>query len=277
MKFQYLGTSTAEGLPTMFCKCPVCEKSRKIGGRAIRTRTQAAVDGTLLIDFPPETSWHMQREGLCLADFTDVLITHRHMDHLYPADLEILRHGFAYPPEHTRLVFRGSAEVGEYVRPFVETYLEKEGTAAFAEVTPFAPFRTGRYTVTPLPAVHAPDAGPVIYQITDGEKTILYAHDTNYFREDVWTYWENTPVRFDFVSLDCTYALADSPSAGHMNLEKNKAVRARMLEMGIADENTVFVCNHFSHNGGNAAYDDFVPAALSEGFLTSYDGMAIEI
>ena len=39
MEFRYLGTATAEGLPTMFCKCPVCERSRKLGGRNIRTRT----------------------------------------------------------------------------------------------------------------------------------------------------------------------------------------------------------------------------------------------
>ena len=277
MKFQYLGTSTAEGLPTMFCKCEVCEKSRRAGGRAIRTRTQAAVDDRLLIDFPPETNWHMQREGLCLADFTDVLITHRHEDHLYPADIQILQNGFAYPPAGTRLTFHGTALVGETVRPWIEGRLDREGTAFYREAVPYEPFAAGAYTVTPLPAVHSPQAGPVVYQITDGKKTILYAHDTNYFGEDVWAWWKANPVHLDFVSLDCTYALAESPSAGHMNLEKNIAVRKRMQEMGLADDGTMFVCNHFSHNGGNVAYDDFVPAALKEGFYTSYDGMTIEI
>lgn len=276
MEFRYLGTATAEGLPTMFCKCPVCERSRKLGGRNIRTRTQAMVDGRLLIDFPPETQWHMQREGLCLADFTDVLITHRHGDHLYPHDVGILRYGFAYPPKGTHVTFHGSALVGEEIRPLMEL-LAREGTAEFVEVTPFTPFEINGYTVTALPAVHDPVSGPVIYQITDGAKTILYAHDTNLFGEDVWDYWKSHPVRFDFVSLDCTYALAESQSKGHMNLAMNRQVRARMLETGLADEATRFACNHFSHNGGEIVYDDFVPAAAKDGFLVSYDGMTLAV
>ena len=50
MEFQYLGTAAAEGIPALFCGCENCERSRKIGGRAIRTRSQAIIDGTLLID-----------------------------------------------------------------------------------------------------------------------------------------------------------------------------------------------------------------------------------
>ena len=62
-----------------------------------------------------------------------------------------------------------------------------------------------------------------------------------------------------------------------MSLTENVRVRARMLEESFADENTVFVCNHFSHNGTHAVYDDFVPLAGKEGFLVSYDGMKITL
>ena len=50
-----------------------------------------------------------------------------------------------------------------------------------------------------------------------------------------------------------------------------------MLEMGIADKNTKFISNHFSHNGTNVVYDDFVAIAAKEGFLVSYDGMTLDI
>ena len=54
-------------------------------------------------------------------------------------------------------------------------------------------------------------------------------------------------------------------------------VALMMLEMGLADENTRFICHHFSHNGYNVVYDEFVPIAAKEGFLVSYDGMILHI
>ena len=58
---------------------------------------------------------------------------------------------------------------------------------------------------------------------------------------------------------------------------ENVKVRARMLELGIADENTKFICNHFSHNGIHAVYDEFLPIAAREGFDVSYDGKIVEV
>ena len=48
-----------------------------------------------------------------------------------------------------------------------------------------------------------------------------------------------------------------------------------MKKEGIADENTKFVVNHFSHNGG-ANYDDLKPVADKDGVIVSYDGLEIE-
>ena len=62
-----------------------------------------------------------------------------------------------------------------------------------------------------------------------------------------------------------------------MNLERCVALRDKLKEIGVADENTVFVLHHFSHNGGNAVYDDFSKIAAEHNFLVSYDGMEIEI
>ena len=59
MKIKFLGTCAAEGFPAMFCQCPVCEKAREKGGKNIRTRSQAVIDDTLLIDFPADTYMHI--------------------------------------------------------------------------------------------------------------------------------------------------------------------------------------------------------------------------
>lgn len=63
---------------------------------------------------------------------------------------------------------------------------------------------------------------------------------------------------------------------GHLNLKRCIAVREQFLRDGIADGNTVFVLNHFSHNGENVVYDDFARIAGENGFLVSYDGMELE-
>ena len=52
MKIRYLGTAAAEGWPALFCSCPICAQARAEGGKNLRTRTQAILDGELLIDFP---------------------------------------------------------------------------------------------------------------------------------------------------------------------------------------------------------------------------------
>lgn len=52
-------------------------------------------------------------------------------------------------------------------------------------------------------------------------------------------------------------------------------MRSQFLNDSIADKNTVFVLNHFSHNG-NTVYDDFSHIAGENEFLVSYDGMELE-
>ena len=91
MKIRYLGTAAAEGWPALFCSCPICTHARTQGGKNLRTRTQAILDGELLIDFPPDTYCHALQYGLELAKVHTLLVTHSHMDHWFPTDL-IHRH-----------------------------------------------------------------------------------------------------------------------------------------------------------------------------------------
>ncbi len=277
MEFQFLGTAAAEGVPALWCNCEVCKKSRKAGGRALRTRSQAIIDGKLLIDFPADTLMHILQNGIDLLNVDHCLITHSHSDHLYATDVAMIRPGFAHLPDGYKLTFHGSAKMAEKLLPVVKPLADSIGVTGFEEILPFTPVKVGDYTVTALPAIHDPGSGPVFYQISDGEKTVLYAHDTHFFHDDVWAYFEKTKPHFDMVSLDCTNTCLPLTYVGHMGLAENVQVKKKMLEMGIADENTVFVCHHFSHNGINAAYDDFVPVAAKEGFLVSYDGMKLTV
>jgi len=87
MKIQYLGTAAAEGWPGIFCNCPVCREAVRRGGKNIRSRSQALVDDSLLIDFPPDSYYHMIQYHVPMAAVQNILLTHAHQDHFYPMDL----------------------------------------------------------------------------------------------------------------------------------------------------------------------------------------------
>lgn len=275
MKLKYLGTAAAEGYPAMFCNCENCKKAQKLGGKNIRSRSQAIVDDTLLIDFPCDTYYHAQLAGINLHDIRNMLITHVHRDHLYPVDLIYFKPGFSHPAEDYMLTVWGSKDVAETLAGVLPEAVKKHLTVKTVE--PFKPFSVGNYTVTALKAYHGTE-NPYIYVISDGKKTLLYAHDTDVFREETFEYMKNAKLHFDLVTMDCTEgAYEDLSYHGHMCLGRNVLCKERLLNEGLIDENTVLVLNHFSHNGKASVYSEFQPLAKQCGFETSFDGMEITV
>ena len=45
----------------------------------------------------------------------------------------------------------------------------------------------------------------------------------------------------------------------------------------IVDESTVFVINHFSHNGETMLHEELSEVAEKEGFIVAYNGMTMEV
>lgn len=278
MEFQYLGTAAAEGWPAMFCECDNCRRAAQAGGRNIRTRSQAVVDGRLLIDFPADTYWHMIAHGLRLPQIEHCIVTHSHSDHLYAPDLEMRRCGFAHfrNGAPAPLTLYATIAAGEPIRHALGKFgLDKEGRVRYQEIRPFEAFEAAGYTIVPLQADHDPSSGPVFFDITDGHKRLLYANDTGYFPDSTWQYLESARPRYDFVSLDCTGGQLDYRQ-GHMGLRAAADAYDRLRSIGCADDATVVCLHHFSHNGG-ATYDELVPLAAEHGFLVSYDGMALSL
>ena len=272
MKIRFLGTAAAEGFPGILCGCEVCRRARQRGGRNLRTRSQALINDTLLIDFPADTYLHILRDNIDLLDIQACLITHVHEDHFTPTDLHY-SNGFCHPPKDwPGLTVYGSIDCKETLD---DISAHTGGTVRHGCIEPFVPFTVAGCTVTALKAVHG-TPHPFIYLIDDGEKTLLYAHDTGIFHPETWAYLEKARPRLALVSLDCTEAAAeDIPYDAHMCLGRNRICRDRLLALGLADSSTVWVLNHFSHNGVTPLYDDFAPIAAAEGFETSYDGMEI--
>lgn len=278
MKIKYLGTAAGEGIPATLCCCDVCEKSRKLGGKNLRSRSQALIDNDMLIDMPPETYSNFHRYNIRLMDIKYWLITHNHSDHFYPTEFSFTKNGiFAHHSDD----WHGIDIIGSIdLKTSIEKYVNNESHKKYIRYSPrdvFVPIKCGEYTVTPLKAHHGTD-NPFIYIVENNGKNMLYAHDTGFFSEDTIEYLRKVKIKFDLVSLDCTAGakmVYDYPM--HMCLGDNIKCRDFMIDNGFADKNTKFVLNHYSHNGPDTVYDDFKPIAEKCGFIPSYDGLEIEI
>ncbi len=278
MKLTYLGTAAAEGWPALFCNCEYCVRAKELGGKNIRTRSQALINDDLLIDFPADTYNHMLKSRLDLSKVKYCFVTHSHIDHFEPTDLIMrMESCFAHNMSEPTLHIYGNKAVISRYKHFVHDTDEEDipPSVTVNEIKAYDVTAAGKYTVTALPAFHAPKETPFVYLITDGEKTILYLHDTGIPFDEVFEYLQKNAVKADLVSYDCTYVAIPS-AGGHMGLDSVPAVRKRLEEIGVCNESTVHIVNHFSHNG-MLLHDELCEAAGKLGFLTSYDGMEVEI
>ena len=273
MKIKFLGTAAYEGIPSLFCQCETCLKSMKLGGRNIRSRSQAIVNDDLLLDFPPDTVSHFHRFKLDWSKITNCLITHSHSDHFYPEDIQMIRRDYCHVKDY-KLNYYGGESVFSSLSSIIEDRKDLFMDMSVTKLEAFKTYKIGKYEVMPLNANHDPLSTPLFYAISDGEKRMLYANDTGYFFDEDF---ENLKRfgRFDLVSLDCTGAVQTNWVNGHMSIDTNIRVLNKLKELNLVDDNTIKVVHHFSHNG-KATYDEIVEFTKDLGIIVSYDGLEIE-
>lgn len=274
MKITYYGTSASEAWPALFCSCQACLQAKRLGGKNIRSRSQALIDTTLLIDFPPDTSYHVQHLHLNLQQVRTLLITHSHHDHFFPYDMGMRMSAFAEGTMDHKLLAYGN-ETTE--KKYLESVTLYEGIGQFVEFRRIAPFETivteDGYQVTALLADHNQPEQSLMYLIKKGGRLMLYAHDTGIFPECTWEYLEGT--RLDLVSLDCT-ALSRDWRQGHMGFQAVDQVGRRLKEMGCVRPDTKMVLSHFAHFG-DFTHDKICEIENPKGYEIAYDGCFFEL
>ena len=138
----------------------------------------------------------------------------------------------------------------------------------------FETVELGDYSVTALPARHMPGGEPLIYVIRS-DKTILYAHDTGYFLEEVFDYIRGAKLYFDMVSIDCTNVdIPIGDEGNHMGFPNDARLLKRLADMGAIDGKTIKYVNHFSHNG-NPLQENLEKKAAEIGCSVAYDGCSV--
>lgn len=270
MKLTYLGTAAAEGFPAIFCNCEFCKEARKLKGKNIRTRSQSIINDDMLIDFPADSYMHFLQQGIEADEIKYLLITHSHMDHFYYPEFKMRSWPFAHDMRSENLeIFCGKGTF---------ELINNQGVPKNITVTEIKPFETvsvGDYKVTGLPARHMPGDGALIY-IIQGDKTVLYAHDTGYFYDEVLEFIKENNFKFDMVSFDCTWAINEAPEGdGHLGIPNVIKLKDELFEMGVIDENTKLYINHFSHNG-NPVQSVLEDKVKGLGIGVSYDGLSVE-
>ncbi len=273
MKITYLGTAAAEGFPAVFCNCEHCREAKRLGGKNVRTRSQAIINDDLLLDLPADTYSHFLNNGIDGDKIKYLLVTHSHSDHFYPKELDMRQGAFAHDMTVDRLKIYCGTGVADIIGKIdgFEHY-----TMDFEALKPFDTVAAGDYTVTALPARHFEGDGALFY-IIRGEKNVLYAHDTGYFFDEVFEYIESSGCVFDLISMDCTNIdIPISDDGSHMGLDNIDRLVKRLEDMGAITDKTKKVINHFSHNAC-PIHHKLEERVAGSGYVVSYDGLSIEI
>lgn len=279
MKIKYLGTAAAEGWPGIFCHCPACEQARRLGGKNIRRRPQALINDDMMVDINCDNYSTSLDYGIDLSKIAYWPITHSHMDHFVLWDFAMRGAAFAHNLTVPVLNLYANRSVCDNFQYLSGKYFEKEVLehlqCNYAE--PFVPFTAGDYRITPLLARHMDHEQCYIYMIQQGEKSILYAHDTGIFPQETFRYLDSLrgSLVLDLVSLDCTSG-PNKEVDSHMGFAENRLIKRRLQEMGLTDPHTKYVISHFSHNCG-LLHEELEAAVRGDGFIVAYDGMEMEV
>ena len=269
MKLTYLGTAAAEGFPAVFCRCEHCLNAKKLGGKNLRTRSQSIINDDLLIDLPADTYHHFLTNGIEGDKIKYLLITHDHADHFYFDELDNRHGAYAHNMRCETIKVICSAGTASLINNIPKN----------VEVTTISAFETialENYEITALPARHRSAKDPFIY-IIKGDKTLLYAHDTGYFFDEVFDYLEKNKIKLDMISFDCTNVdIPISDEGGHMGFANIERVEKRLKSIGAVKSDTVLYVNHFSHNGV-PLHEHLCNRASEYGYKVSFDGCAVEI
>ena len=272
MKLRFLGTAAAEGIPALWCDCPVCKKAFEDPANELRRRCSYLIDNDTIVDFGPDSFWQSIQFGIDLTRIERVIVTHAHEDHIQPDDLCYRAAGFSHVDRNIELI--ASDKSMELIRSQC-TYSFKKIFITPRIAEPGKWLQTQDMELLPIPADHAPGLAPMIYVIRRNGKSLLIANDTGILQESSWQLLEG--IKLDTAVLECTCVFAYPDMTGnHLGVNTTIQFRDKLLEMNcITLETPVFV-NHFSHNG-KANHAELADFFSKHNMTVARDGLQTEI
>jgi phosphoribosyl 1,2-cyclic phosphate phosphodiesterase len=267
MNIRLLGTGAADGIPGLFSDNQVSRYARENGGKDFRTRSAALVDGVLKIDLGPDTFCQLQRECLSARDWSGLVFTHSHEDHLAVSEIQYALYPFV-EQDHLPFTIFGNATVLGLLR---ERY--PHWPLDMVETRSFLTYTHGPYRITPVAATHTIGEDCHNLLIERRGKTILYATDTGVWPEETVSFLKH--YRVNALIIECTDGFIPTTYHGHMDLETCVDTVNMLRKQGTLVEGARVVTTHHAHTGG-ARHCDLERVLCKHNMEPGYDGMFIE-
>jgi len=268
MKIRLLGTGGADGIPGFFINNEVSTYAKKHGGKDIRTRSAALIDGCIKIDLPPDTICQLHRDRLDASDWTALVFTHSHEDHLAISEIQYALYPFT-ELEQLPFTIYGNSKIKQMVRARYPYW-----PIEFVEMCSFGEYHHADYKITGLPANHE-DAEECLNLLFERDGVnLLYATDTGIWHDPTFEFLASK--RLDGLVIECTEGFHDSSYLGHLNIARLAVVLERLNAQGTIGPNTQVVTTHHAHSG-LATHAQLECALKPLGAVPGFDGLVVEV
>ncbi|MBS1706599.1 MAG: hypothetical protein JST40_12055 [Armatimonadetes bacterium] len=266
MKVHLLGTGGADGVPSLFGETRVDVLARELGGKDRRTRTSALVDGHLKLDFGPDTWFQVTDQGLNPRDWSAVIFTHSHDDHLARNELQYALYPFTKEEYLPFTIFCNQAVADKIWERYPEWPIELVLTKSFC------PFEHMGYTITPVKANHKLDEDSQNLLIQSEGKTFFYATDTGIPLDETWEFLVGQ--RIDAMVIECTEGRVPTAYYGHLDVNECIATVNRLRSIGILAPTAPVVTTHHSA-AGDMTHAELEAALNPHRIQVGYDGKTL--
>lgn len=268
MEIRLLGTGAADGIPTFYGDDEISRYARRYGGKDVRTRSSALLDGHIKIDLPPDSLHQMQRDKLRAADWTALIFTHGHDDHFARREIQYTLFPFTDQLFMPYIIYGNDRISAALPEAFPDWPIEVRQTFSFESFTHLD------YTITPIRARHKEDEDSQNLIFQREGKTFLYATDTGVWKQETFGFLQD--YRLDLLVIECTDGLRKSTYEGHLDIEACAGVVEALRESKVLHDKSRVVTTHHSAKG-LARHSDLERELGKHRIEPGFDGMCIRI
>ena len=290
----FLGTGDSKGYPCPNCRCVACEEARRLGGKAIKTRSDFLIDEHSVIDFGPDILCQMLTANVMMDSIKNVFMTHSHFDHISISSLLLLNEGTG--ARTTPINFFGPKGALEFVEDMARRNTYRSGTREgiysyshlkYCPLDYFETVETDGIRVTTLKSSHEGWGVNELgfnYIVEKDGKTLLYATDTGWYPDETWEFLKNSDFKFDYVIMENTYGkdprnIIKLYAGGHLNTTNFFMMLDKLVECGNMTKDTPVYVTHVA-DAGREPYNELVDAMENNGTYTdvqvAYDGQKLD-